>query len=507
MGKLNDKQLLQEYEAKFQRIADSTVKGVPAFETEEEKQKRVAKALDDYEFFATYYFSDYIAGNKLAKFQKQAARYMDRAKYCIYLLQWFREAGKSVHTEIFYPMWQYYRGNLTGMITGSANEDLAMRLLFDIKVNFETNFKLIHDFGKRQSLGNWSMDNFITNDGIQFLPFGIKQSPRGTRFGPNRPNYGVIDDLNDKKSLKNDAISQEQFEWVKEDFIGGLNTKRWTCAIPQNKFHKNTITAKFEENKEVEFVKLHRVNILNDDGESNFPEHITTEEAIAKNKAMGYFSSQRENFNNPLEEGKIFKRDYIKWGKRKAWTWYDAWVAYADPSYKNSDKSDYKAVILVAKKGPRYFVSRAMVAKATIADMFEYHYTLDEEVGDHALIRHWMEANFIQGMHFKALEPLQKKHGRRLRVSGDMRSKPDKFQRISSMEPLFENGMLEFDQTQQKDPGMTMLIDQLCAFEKGSSVNDDGPDALEGAIYKLDEMQALSTPPKTIPRRKSKFAF
>ena len=110
-------------------------------------------------------------------------------------------------------------------------------------------------------------------------------------------------------------------------------------------------------------------------------------------------------------------------------------------------------------------------------------------------------------MHFKALEPLAKEKGRRLRVSGDMRAKPDKFQRVSSLEPLFVNGLIEFDQTQQNAPGMIMLVDQLCAFEKGSSVNDDGPDALEGAIYKLDEMQALSVPPVSVVRKKSKFAY
>lgn len=504
---LSDKKLLEEFELKAQRIAESTVQGVNPLESEADKQKRIAGLLKDYEAFCLYYFFPYISGNKLSAFQKQAANYIDRHKFTIYLAQWSREFGKTVHFNCFIPLYKYFNGKLTGMIAGSASEDLAMRILFDVKANLEHNFRLRNDFSDRRSLGNWSEDGFVTKDGVQFLPFGVGQTPRGTRFGKNRPNYGTVDDINDKKSLKNDAISQEIYEWVKEDFMGALSTNDWTLVVPQNKFHRNTITAKFEEDKEIKGVKTHRVNMLSEKGASNFPEYLTTEACQSKISAAGYFSSQREFFNNPIEEGKIFKEEHMLWGRRHDWRHYDAIVGYADPSYKNNQKSDYKAVVLVGKKGSRYMVFRSRIDKVDIPTMFRWHYSFDELVGDNALIQHWMEASFIQDMHLKALDPLQEEYNRRLRAMGDERAKPDKFQRVSSLEPLFTNGLIEFDETQKTDPGMILLRRQLGAFEKGSNINDDGPDALEGAIYKLDEITRTSKPTEAVPRRKSKFAY
>lgn len=504
----SDRFLITEYEEKAKRIQETTARGFDVNESPEHAQRRIARALSSYEAFAVQYFPGYISGTKLAKFQKDFGTRLSKRQNTIELLQWSREFGKSVHATCIAPLWLYYNGRLDGLITGSANEDLAMRLLFDIKANLENNARLFQDFGDRRSIGTWAMDGFTTNDGIQFLPFGVEQSPRGVRFGSKRPNYGVVDDLNDKKTLKNDAISQEIYEWVKEDFMGALSARGWWLAVPQNKFHRNTVTAKFEHDAELrEKVHLHRVNMLNAAGESNFPEHISTAQAVDKIKSLGYYSSQREYFNNPIEEGKIFKREAITWTKRLPWKQYDALVAYSDPSYKNTAKSDYKATILVGKKANRYTVLRARIDKVSIDQMFRWHYAYDDLVEDPAIIRHYMEASFIQDMHLKALEPLATELGRALRCSGDVRSKGDKYTRISSMEPLFTNANIDFDATQKEDPHMLRLIDQLCAFEKGASVNDDGPDALESGISMLDLITVIDRPPIIVSRPRSKFSY
>lgn len=503
-----DRFLLKEYETKAQRIQESTSRNLDANESPEQAQRRIARALANYEVFATTYFHTYVAGTTLPKFQKDFAARLHKHQNTIELLQWSREFGKSVHATAIGPLWLYFNGRLTGLITGSANENLAMRLLFDIKANLEYNARLIQDFGDRRSIGTWAMDGFTTTDGVQFLPFGVDQSPRGVRFGANRPNYGVVDDLNDKKTLKNDTISQEIYEWVKEDFMGALSAKGWWLVVPQNKFHRNTVTAKFEHDPELKpKVHLHRVNMVNAAGESNFPEHITTAQALDKIKSLGYYSSQREYFNNPIEEGKIFKREAMLFAKRLPWKQYDVLIAYSDPSYKNTAKSDYKATVLLGKKGPRYTVLRARIDKVSIDQMFRWHYAYDDLVEDHTLIRHYMEANFIQDMHLKALEPLAREIGRPLRITGDTRGKGDKFTRISSLEPLFTNANIDFDATQKEDPHMLRLIDQLCGFEKGASLNDDGPDALESAIFQADAITLTEQPPVIVSRPRSKFLF
>ncbi len=487
------------------RVADSTNGRINPYESEDERKARIAHLLKHYDEFCYHYFPLYCQG-KMGGFHMKAVKSVIKNPNKVHLWQWSREFAKSTHANCMLPIFLYLNSELNGMMGGSANEDLAIRLMMDIKANLEANQAIISDFGTQRSHGNWDMDSFVTNKGIGFFAFGANQSPRGTRFGHRRPDYGTIDDLNDKKSLKNDQISIEQFEWVKEDFMGALSTKKWRLIIPQNKFHKNTVTAKFEADKEVATV-LSRVNMLNDADESNWPEYLSTAECKAKQKASGYISSQREYQNNPIEEGKIFKTDNIAWTKRLAWNAYDFLVAYTDPSYKNNQKSDYKATVLVGKKGLEFHVLKVFLDKVGIREMFLWHYELDNLVGDHTMIHHRMEASFIQDMHLKVLTPLAEEKKRHLRLTGDYRAKPDKFQRISSLDPMFNSGILKFNKAEEEDPHMARLLGQFTGFEKGTSLNDDGPDAVEGAIFILESMVVNATPPANVPKKRSRFAY
>ena len=72
-----------------------------------------------------------------------------------------------------------------------------------------------------------------------------------------------------------------------------------------------------------------------------------------------------------------------------------------------------------------------------------------------------------------------------LPITGDKRKKPDKFQRIEAISPLWERGFVVYDETQRDDPDMLTGIDQTLSFEKGMRGHDDAPDADEGAIWML----------------------
>lgn len=79
-----------------------------------------------------------------------------------------------------------------------------------------------------------------------------------------------------------------------------------------------------------------------------------------------------------------------------------------------------------------------------------------------------------------------KKVGFQIAIRGDARKKPDKFQRIEALQPLFERGFVIFNEREKSHPGMMQLEEQLLMFEKGSRTHDDAPDALEGAVFLLN---------------------
>ena len=69
----------------------------------------------------------------------------------------------------------------------------------------------------------------------------------------------------------------------------------------------------------------------------------------------------------------------------------------------------------------------------------------------------------------------------------DRRKKPDKFARIEAISPLWERGLVWYNEKLRNDTDMRAGIEQTLAFERGSRAHDDGPDADEGAIYKLQK--------------------
>ena len=113
-----------------------------------------------------------------------------------------------------------------------------------------------------------------------------------------------------------------------------------------------------------------------------------------------------------------------------------------------------------------------------------------------------MESNFIQEeVHKKELERVEEDNNRPLRIFYDKRKKEDKFERIETMQPLFQRGLIKFNLKEKESTGMKLLRSQLLAIEKGSRINDDLPDALEGAIFMIDKNQ----PRKPTSTRTGKF--
>lgn len=486
MIRASDRKLIINFEELVDIIKGST--SIDPFESAGDKRKRINSLLygaGAYERFCTYYFPEYCFA-PFGWFHKEYPPHVADNPNNIFLWQFAREFAKSTHGCLFLPLFLKMRGELTGMIVGSHDENMAAQKLLDIQVNLEANQRLINDFGEQMSFGNWESGQFKTKDDVAFYGFGKGQSPRGTKFKWKRPNFGAIDDLNDSRQLKNDRIAEEDFKWVMEEFKPALWIKKWWLLILQNKFHDNTVTALIENNEDIKS-NVMRVNMKDDDGHSNWPENFTDEDIKCLEESEGG-SFIRERMNTPFEEGKTFKTEWIKWGSIPALNKFDGvLVHYLDPSYKSTEKSDYKFWVLIGKKGAEYFVIKAWGEKTTSKMMWEYAFDVDDFVGEANTVKHAMEANFIQeDIHKKELDNVEEDKERTLRVFMDRRSKPNKEERIETMQPIFQRGRITFNQDEKDSPGMKLLKKQLLAFEKGSRINDDGPDALEGAIWYID---------------------
>ena len=397
--------------------------------------------------------------------------------------QWHRGAAKSTNMDVFVPMWlmaQEHR-EINVMVLVGKSEDNAKTLLGDIQAELQYNQRYIHDFGEQYNVGTWEEGEFVTRSEVAFFARGRGQSPRGLRYRSHRPDYVVIDDLDDDELVESPARVTKLFDWVRSALFGTLDRGRFIMV--GNIIAKNSVLAKWCDIKSVHVTK---VNIYDSKGGISWASKWTPQEVKDIENVVGYRAFQKEYMNNPIIEGAIFRNEWIRWGKRPAWSKFSELVLYIDPSFKGSIKNDYKAAKLWGKAGTMLYHLRAFVRQSSVAEMVRWCYDLYEWTREQGIsVRWYMEANFMQDTILDEFRREGELRSYQLPITGDKRKKPDKFQRVEAISPLWERGFVVYDETQKDDPDMLAGIDQTLAFEKGMRGHDDAPDADEGAIWLL----------------------
>lgn len=460
-------------------------------ETQAQRHARIRHLRTDYAAFVDYYFPHWTVNPETGKatpcapFHVSAANKILKDRNLKAAFQWHRGAAKSTNMDVFVPMWlmaQEHR-EINVMVLVGKSEDNAKTLLGDIQAELQYNQRYIHDFGEQYNVGTWEEGEFVTRSEVAFFARGRGQSPRGLRYRSHRPDYVIIDDLDDDELVESPARVTKLFDWVRSALFGTLDGGRGRFIMVGNLIAKNSVLAKWCDIKSVHVTK---VNIYDNKGGISWASKWMPQEVKDIENVVGYRAFQKEYMNNPIIEGAIFRNEWIRWGKRPAWSKFSEIVLYIDPSFKGSIKNDYKAAKLWGKAGTTLYHLRAFVRQSSVAEMVRWCYDLYEWTrGQGISVRWYMEANFMQDTILDEFRREGELRGYQLPITGDKRKKPDKFQRVEAISPLWERGFVVYDEAQKDDPDMLAGIDQTLAFEKGMRGHDDAPDADEGAIWLL----------------------
>ena len=460
-------------------------------ETQAQRLARIRHLRTDYAAFVDYYFPHWTVNPETGKatpcapFHVSAANKILKDRNLKAAFQWHRGAAKSTNMDVFVPMWlmaQEHR-EINVMVLVGKSEDNAKTLLGDIQAELQYNQRYIHDFGEQYNVGTWEEGEFVTRSEVAFFARGRGQSPRGLRYRSHRPDYVVIDDLDDDELVESPARVTKLFDWVRSALFGTLDGGRGRFIMVGNLIAKNSVLAKWCD---IKSVHVTRVNIYDSKGGISWASKWTPQEVKDIENVVGYRAFQKEYMNNPIIEGAIFRNEWIRWGKRPAWSKFSELVLYIDPSFKGSIKNDYKAAKLWGKAGTMLYHLRAFVRQSSVAEMVRWCYDLYEWTREQGIsVRWYMEANFMQDTILDEFRREGELRSYQLPITGDKRKKPDKFQRVEAISPLWERGFVVYDETQKDDPDMLAGIDQTLAFEKGMRGHDDAPDADEGAIWLL----------------------
>jgi predicted phage terminase large subunit-like protein len=499
-----EKREREEYDIICKRIREATVQYIPK-ESVADKDKRKAALLKNFETFAKYYFA-HLMDSDFAYFHKEAARRIEKDPKVFAVLEWPREHAKSVFTDIMLVMYLYAKKQVTGLVMVSANKDKAETLLSDIQAELTSNELWLNDYGNLAQYGDWSAGEFSLTDDTGFWAFGRKQSPRGIRKAAKRPNLCIVDDIDDSELVKNTDRVLDVKAWLLGDLYFALPIKGCRIIMIGNRFHKNCTLAHVVGDVETgdplnENVSFHskvfalenpRTKKMDLSGEPAWKERYSRDEILSKMKIATERPALREFFHQHIEDGKTFKREWLQYCPMLPREAYTSILAYCDPSYKNTAQSDYKAIIVVGKVGKHkkntliregsLHILAAYVERTTPINMVRTFYDYFEQFKD---LKCWIEANFNQDLLGKDEfynEGLER--GYHLPIKQDTQKKTDKVGRIENISPLFERNLIYFNEDQRQSVGLQRLIEQLLSFPTG---HDDAPDALQGAIEKLQK--------------------
>ena len=472
-------------------------------ESESDKTRRIERARKDYQFFVDTYFP-HLATKKCGKFQIEAAEYLLKHKDTRALFEWARGHAKSSHISLLIPLWLKIQQprEINVMVLVSKSADMAIRLLSDLQAELQYNMAFIKDFGVQVKAGSWTEGEFHTTDGCFFIALGRGQSPRGLKDRGKRPDYIVPDDIDDDELVRNPKRVGDALEWLLTALIGTMAMGRGRLAMVGNRIGKDSILSRYAERPGIYHTI---VNALDKKGRPSWAENYTPDEIKKMREFIGERRFQKEYMNNPINEGTVFRTKDIRYGKMLDLKLYRTLVCYTAPSFKNSTTADYKATMLIGKTPEGVFhIIKAFADQTSVTQMVAWHYSIMDYVAGKVPVLYYMEANFMQDLLLDEFKTVGNITGHQIPIRGDMRAKPDKFARIEAMSPLFERGLVLFNEKEKDSPGMITLKDQLLMFEKGAKSHDDAPDAVEGAIWILSKRSRASDAQYRLGMRESR---
>lgn len=472
---------------------------IPFNESAEKKNARIQRALKDYNYFVQTYFPIY-ASSPCAYFHTEAANKIKNDPNAFAVLEWPREHAKSVHANVLIPMWLLAHKELTGMILMGKNDDDACNLLSDIQAQLQFNQLYAHDFGEQYNLGSWETGDFSTQSGIRFLALGRDQSPRGARKNEKRPNYAVIDDIDDDEIVHNQKRVKKIVERILGALFFALSIKGARLVVAGNRIHAQSVLAHLvgdikpgaPKRKGIYHSKVYATEkgkgvkaSIEEGGKPAWGERYTTEELKRKIDKAGHVVSRREFYHENLVEGDIFKDNYFHFRKLPKLKDYTILIGYFDPSFENKPTSDFKAIRVWGLYKDELHCRKSFVRKTELVSAFlwmaVYQSNLPKGVG----ILWYVEKQFYNRPVINAKVEAERISGISLNVITDQRIKENKYVRIVKMEPMYTMGKVFYDIDEMHDPDMIEGNNQLKGIGPGYKSPDDSPDADEGCWHYL----------------------
>ena len=480
----------KEYLELFRQYCDNFKNSTPinTHETSAQRLRRVAMLEANPEEWFKYYFPNYCTAEP-AKFHKAATKRLLSHAEWFEVRAWSRELAKTARA-MMEGCYLALTGQNKNFLIVSNSGDNAVLLMAPFKAFFESNQRVIQDYGAQMNIGSWTADKFVCKNGCSFRALGWGASPRGTRNAEKRPDFILIDDFDTDEECRNEDTMKKKIAWMEQALIPTRSISNPTRILVNGNIISDNCMVKYLGESDT-CDKFDIVNIRDKDGKSSWPEKNTEEDIDRVLSTISYASAQKEYFNNPMDGGTVFKE--LKEGKIPSLRQCMS-IIYADPATSNKDRSNasYKAIGCILFKDNTYYIARVKLDTMSTTHFVESLYNMYDWAVYHGAenIQIHIENNTLQDPFYEqAMLPIIYEVGKArntfLPIITDTRKKADKFTRIEGLlEPIHRAGLLIFNEAEHDDPDMKRLRTQFINCSPKQK-RIDGPDMIEGGVYIL----------------------
>jgi predicted phage terminase large subunit-like protein len=391
-----------------------------------------------------------------------------------------REFAKTTVLSFGYVLHQIYFKLRHFIIIGSDTEDLASDLTGYLYLEMLYNERLKCDFGEMVR-ENWGVDDFVTLNDIRLKARGRGQRLVGRKHKQWRPDLIILDDMENDVNSRNPDQVRKLTDWVLNAVYPSIDSRGsllWIGTIWARKSALEIAVLSEDEPWCHWTRKIYRA--FREDGSSLWPARYSVAMLLKQKKAMGTLAFNKQKMNDPKDDEGAFREEWLRYFNRGDIDMRSLTVAsFVDPSAKNGEGNDFKAIITVGLDRGKmiYHVLHAWIRRASIADMFAAAYRQHDHYGGQVGI----EENMLKDFLHEAIENYALTMGRYLPWKPIDHKAAKESRIIGTLSYLAEHGKLQFEKGHSDQ---NLLIEQLIYYPS-STVHDDGPDALEGAVKLL----------------------
>ena len=500
----------KQFEKKSQEILASIGASCSPFENNSDaaRRERVERGKVGHDYFKRTYLPHYFSkpSGKIHK-ELDDMLYMGGKALCGAAFP--REHGKSTHATLFAPLHQALYDISPYTIIISDTFELAAEFVYWIRLEIEENPRIKADFGDLVHSGWWEEGDILIGGKNRVRGVGARQRIRGTRFRQFRPKLIIIDDLENDINVLNRKLVDRTFKWLLGAVYGSMDDDG-TQLMVGTMLKKYSVLAKLKKHiEEIADELREKFGVKNMafrlysaivNGRPIWPEGKSLKMLLQTKVVMGPIVWAAEYLNEPNDDG-IFQEDWFTFYQREIVLLLPRpWIYFSghDASARSLEIHDYKAHVVLAQdaetRGTLY-VADAWIRKAPIPDFIAAFFELYME---YRMVACGFEVNNFQIYIKDEVEQKMYRKGYYPNII-EVTQTIDKILRVGRLAGPVKRAGLQFC----KGHGdQKLLVEQFQNL--GGSMEDDGPDATEMAVYVAENYGGKIEKPA---RSKKKRAF